>query len=125
MTRLCSFIGPMALVLMATNCGAEEIVGTWQSDEGTMRVKFESCGQATCGDVVWVKPGGDTKATFGQRLFSDMRPDGESSWRGKANYNGSIYVSTMSLRGSVLTTTGCVMAGLLCKSDTWRKSGAR
>jgi hypothetical protein len=41
-----------------------------------MRVKFDQCGDALCGNVVWVKPGSDMKAKVGQRQFYDMRRDG-------------------------------------------------
>ena len=38
-----------------------------------MRVKFDPCGDALCGNVVWVKPGSDVKAKVGRRLFYDAR----------------------------------------------------
>jgi uncharacterized protein (DUF2147 family) len=115
----------MALLLSAQGCLAEELVGTWTLDEGTIRVKFGPCGKATCGDVVWVKPGGGAKAKVGQRLFFDVRPNGNNSWIGKATYSGSIYVSSMLLNETVLRTTGCIMIGLFCQSGTWRKDAAR
>jgi uncharacterized protein (DUF2147 family) len=35
-----------------------------------MRVKFDQCGDALCGKVVWLKPGSDVKAKVGRRLFT-------------------------------------------------------
>ncbi|HVR57205.1 MAG TPA: hypothetical protein VMT72_10300 [Pseudolabrys sp.] len=60
-----------ALLLAASPCFAEEVLGTWTSDEDAMRVKFDPCGDALCGNVIWVKPGSDVKAKVGRRLFYD------------------------------------------------------
>lgn len=45
-----------AWLLAASPCFAEEVLETWTSDEDAMRVKFDRCGDAPCGNVVWVKP---------------------------------------------------------------------
>lgn len=125
MPRFSTWLVLMTLLSNANGCLAEELVGAWTLDEGTIRVKFGPCGEAVCGDVVWVKPGVDAKAKAGQRLFFDMKPNGNDSWTGKATYSGSVYVSSMSLRGTVLRTTGCIMIGLFCQSGTWRRVAAR
>jgi uncharacterized protein (DUF2147 family) len=125
MPRFSTSLVLVAFLLNANGCLAGDLIGTWTLDEGTVRVAFERCGDAICGDVVWVKPGGDTEAKAGQRLFFDMRPNGNNSWMGKATYSGSIYVSSMSIKETVLRTTGCIMVGLFCKSGTWRRGAAR
>jgi len=125
MTRLSVYLVVIALSLTANDCLAEEIIGTWKSDKGAMRVKFEPCGGATRGSIVWVKPGADTRAKLGQHLFFDMRPDGKKSWTGKAAYDGSVYFSRISIAETDLRTSGCVMTGLLCKSEIWRRVPAR
>jgi hypothetical protein len=56
------------LLLAASPCFAEEVLGTWTSDEDAMRVKFDQCGDALCGNVVRVKPGSDVKTKVGRRL---------------------------------------------------------
>jgi uncharacterized protein (DUF2147 family) len=121
MARLRVYLVVMAFSLTATDCLADEIIGTWMSEQGAMQVRFEPCGEATCGDVVWVKPGSDTRAKPGQRLFFDMRPDGKGAWTGKVDYDGSVYLSRISIEGTDLRTSGCVMSGLFCKSETWRR----
>jgi len=125
MTRLSVYPVVIALSLFANGCLAEEIIGAWDSDNGAMRVKFEPCGEATCGSIVWVKPGANTRAKLGQHLFFDMRPDGKKSWTGKAAYDGSVYFSRISIAETDLRTSGCVMTGLLCKSEIWRRVPAR
>jgi uncharacterized protein (DUF2147 family) len=102
---------------------ADEIFGTWLRDTGDEQVKFEPCGDAICGDIVWLKPGSGLNAKIGKRLFFDMRPSGANSWTGKAasSDTGSIYSGKMSIEGSTLIISGCIIGGLICKSANWRR----
>ena len=102
---------------------ADDVLGIWLRDNGNVQVKFETCGDAVCGNVAWLKPGSDSKAKLGQRLFFDMRPSGANSWTGKAESpdDGSIYSGKMSVEGSTLTTSGCIAGGLICKSANWKR----
>ena len=119
--RLC--LALTALPLTAGSGLADDVVGTWLRDNGAVRVKFEPCGDAICGNIVWLKSGSDSKAKVGQRIFFDMRPDGANSWTGKAANpdNGSIYSGKMSVEGSTLSTSGCIIGGLICKSANWKR----
>jgi uncharacterized protein (DUF2147 family) len=119
---------PLALtltaVLLTSSPGfADDVLGIWLRDNGNVQVKFETCGDAVCGNIVWLKPGSDSKARVGQRLFFDMRPSGANSWTGKAASpdDGSIYSGKMSVEGSTLITSGCIVGGLICKSANWRR----
>jgi uncharacterized protein (DUF2147 family) len=118
--RLC--LGLTAFLLTTSPCLADEVFGTWLRDNGALQVKFEPCGDSICGNVVWLKPGSDSKAKVGQRLFFDMRPTGANSWTGNATNpnNGSIYSGKMSIEGSSLSTSGCMVGGVVCKSANWR-----
>lgn len=102
---------------------ADDIFGTWLRDNGALQVKFEPCGDAICGNVVWIKPGSDSKAKVGQRLFFEMRPNGANSWTGKAASpdSGSVYSGKMSIEGTGLNTSGCMVGGLICKSVNWKR----
>jgi uncharacterized protein (DUF2147 family) len=114
----------MTAILLTTSPGfADDVLGIWLRDNGNVQVKFETCGDAVCGNIVWLKPGSDSKARVGQRLFFDMRPSGANSWTGKAASpdDGSIYSGKMSVEGSTLITSGCIVGGLICKSANWRR----
>ena len=119
--RLCLVL--MVFPLTASPSLADEIFGTWLRDNGAEQVKFEPCGDAICGNIVWLKPGSDSKAKVGQRLFFDMHPDGTNSWTGKAAApdDGSIYSGKMSIEGVTLSTSGCIVGGLICKSANWKR----
>ncbi|MEH2565440.1 DUF2147 domain-containing protein [Bradyrhizobium sp. AZCC 2289] len=112
-----------AFLLTTSPSLADDIFGTWLRDNGALQVKFEPCGDAICGNIVWVKPGSDSKAKVGQRLFFEMRPNGVNSWTGKAASpdSGSVYSGKMSIEGSGLNTSGCMVGGLICKSVNWKK----
>jgi uncharacterized protein (DUF2147 family) len=119
--RLC--LALTAFLLTTSSSLADDVLGTWLRDNGALQVKFEPCGDAICGNIVWLKPGSDSKAKVGQRLFFDMRPTGAKSWTGKAASpdNGSIYSGKMSIEGSALSASGCMVGGLICKSANWRR----
>ena len=96
--------------------------GTYLRDTGASRVRIAKCGDAYCGSIVWLKdPNGPAK--IGQRVFYEMKPDGENKWVGKAfnPEDGKTYSGKMSLSGANLTTAGCVAGGWICKSVNWSK----
>jgi uncharacterized protein (DUF2147 family) len=103
---------------------ADDLGGTWLRESGASKVKFTPCGGALCGHIVWLKPGTDTPAKIGQRIFFDMKPDGANAWAGSAfnPEDGKTYSGKMSLSGDTLTTSGCVLGGIICKSTAWTRS---
>jgi len=101
---------------------AQDALGTWLRDNGNSRVRFSKCGEALCGSIVWLKEPTDT-AKVGQRVFFDMKPNGAGKWSGSAfnPEDGKTYSGTMSLAGDTLTTAGCVLGGLICRSVKWSR----
>lgn len=117
--------GLAALALLAgiAAAGAQEVTGTWQRDTGASRVRFAKCGEALCGTISWLRdPNGPAK--LGQRIFYDMKPNGANKWSGSAfnPEDGKTYSGTMTLSGDTLTTAGCIMGGLICRSVKWTRS---
>ncbi|SEC68376.1 DUF2147 domain-containing protein [Bradyrhizobium erythrophlei] len=118
--RLCQ--SAVVLVLSATPSLADGISGVWLRNDGEVRVKFDQCGDAICGAIVWLKPGAESKAKIGQRVFYEMRSAGANSWTGKASPDGdSVYSGKLSIEGATLTTSGCIVGGLICKSASWTR----
>jgi len=120
-SKLAAFAA-LGLLASATGAAAQEVVGTWERDTGASRVRFTKCGEALCGSLSWLK---DTNgpAKVGQRIFYDMKPNGANKWSGSAfnPEDGKTYSGTMTLSGSTLTTAGCVMGGLICRSVKWNR----
>jgi uncharacterized protein (DUF2147 family) len=67
--RLC--LALTAFLLTTTPSLADDVLGTWLRDNGALQVKFEPCGDAICGNIVWLKPGSASKAKVGQRLWAN------------------------------------------------------
>jgi uncharacterized protein (DUF2147 family) len=103
---------------------ADDITGTWLRESGQSKVKFAPCGSAICGNIVWIKAGVDTPAKVGQRLFFDIKPTGPNTWN--ASYanpdDGKTYAAKISLSGGTLTTEGCALGGMICRSSTWTRA---
>ncbi len=115
----------LGAVAIASPALAGDVAGTWLRDTGASQVKFAPCGGgAICGNLVWLKPGVETPAKIGQRIFFDMKPSGADTWSGSAfnPEDGKTYSGKMSLSGNTLTTSGCVMGGMICKSTTWTRA---
>ncbi|MBI5128092.1 MAG: DUF2147 domain-containing protein [Rhodopseudomonas palustris] len=110
--------------MTATPARADDVAGTWLRDTGLSKVKFAPCGGALCGTLVWLKPGVETPAKIGQKVFFDMKPTGANAWAGSAfnPEDGKTYSGKMSLAGDTLTTQGCAMGGIICKSASWTRS---
>lgn len=118
-------IGVLAFALAAGGAAsAEDITGVWLRDSGISKVRFAPCGAAICGTIAWLKEGADPNAKVGQKVFFDMKPDGDNTWAGSAfnPEDGKTYTGKMTLSGGTLVTKGCVLGGLICKSVSWTRS---
>ena len=75
----------VALAVLAASAPpavASELTGVWTKADGSAKLRFSACGgSAMCGFLAWKKELGGA-ARIGQKLFSDMRPNGEGSWAG-------------------------------------------
>jgi uncharacterized protein (DUF2147 family) len=132
--------GALALVtlalLAATPAVAGDPTGVWIRANGNSKIRIDNCGSALCGTVVWEKnPRKDTynpdpakrdQAITGLRVLLGMKPSGTpDQWKGEV-YNaddGKTYTGYITLEGAgKLKLQGCVLGGLICKSDTWSRS---
>ncbi|GGA93404.1 hypothetical protein GCM10011491_21910 [Brucella endophytica] len=98
--------------LAAEQAAATElIVGTWKRPNGTI-IKYDSCGADTyCGTVM-------TGEYKGKSIGTMSGKDG--SYKGKVNKldEGKTYTGKASVKGNTLSLSGCVMGGLICKSES-------
>lgn len=111
------------LLGLAAPALAQDVAGTWLRDTGASKVRFAKCGEAMCGTISWLR---DTSgpAKLGQRIFYDMKPSDAGKWSGSAfnPEDGKTYLGTMSLAGDTLTTSGCVLGGMICRSVKWSRA---
>ena len=117
--------------------------GTWLTEGGRSQVHLAHCGDALCGRIQWLKepsdpatgrprrdarnpdPGKRDRLLIGVDILLGLRP-GETpdQWAGDI-YNpedGKTYQARLTLLDArTLQVKGCVLGGLICKSQAWSR----
>lgn len=121
---------------------AADPLGTWSTEGGKAQVRVANCGAALCGTIVALaepndpatgKPKTDAQNTdagrrsrpmIGVQIVLGMKPASAGKWEGQV-YNaedGKTYTGSISMQGAdTLRLQGCVMGGMICKSQTWTR----
>jgi uncharacterized protein (DUF2147 family) len=123
--RLLAVSAAVVLAASATAAVAGDAKGEWARDDGKAKVRIASCGgEALCGAISWLRDPNSDPGKVGQQVFFDMKPKGDNIWTGSAfnPEDGKTYSGKMTLSGDRLTTAGCVLGGLICKSMGWTRS---
>lgn len=101
----------------------DDILGTWMRGDGAARVKMAACGEAICATNIWIKDPTRQNEKVGDRLIFKIKPSGDN-WSGtgydpqrRLNLSAKLQASADSM-----TTTGCVLAGLICRSTKWTRN---
>jgi uncharacterized protein (DUF2147 family) len=120
---LAGVIAALTSPIFVSSAMAADPSGTWLRESGASRVKIAKCGSAYCGTIVWLKDP-SSPAKVGQRVFYEMEANGDGKWAGKAfnPEDGKTYSGKMVLAGNQLTTSGCALGGLVCKSVRWSRA---
>lgn len=98
------------------------LLGEWARGDGVARVRIAPCGGDFCAINTWIRPGvADEKA--GDRLVMSVKPAGPAQWSGMAfdPQRDRSYKISINVGGASMTTRGCVLGGLLCKSVGWTR----
>src|SRR5262249_28731428 len=137
---LCRAAALIVLLSFAMPAFAEELIGTWLTQEKDAQIKVAPCGKALCGTVAWLRdavdqktgkppvddknpdPAKRTRRILGIQIFA-MEQDASGSWAGGI-YNsddGKTYEGRLSPQGdSELEVQGC--SGSLCGSEVWTRA---
>jgi uncharacterized protein (DUF2147 family) len=142
--RLTSVVVFSALALIAMKpAQAAEPFGTWLTGDAKGQVRMVNCGGALCGTLSWLKEPNDpdtkqpktdknnkdagkrSRPLLGVPIVINMKPSGTpDQWTGDV-YNaedGNTYSGSFALTGpNTAALKGCVMGGLICKSQTWTR----
>jgi len=131
---LAAGLAAFGLLLLAgpAHAQAQDPSGTYLSESGETRVRIAKCGQAYCGTIVSVQ--GDAKdmnnpdarlrgrSLVGVQMISNLKPSGEGFTGQLYNYkDGKTYTGKMTFAGKAMLLSGCVLGGLICRSQTWSK----
>lgn len=109
-----TFIATCGLVAgLALPALADPIEGNWKTEAGTT-AEIAPCGGAYC---ITLKSGDHSGKNIGRLEGSDgsyqgsiTDPENDKTYKGKA-----------SVKGGALKLSGCVLGGLICRSQNWRK----
>jgi uncharacterized protein (DUF2147 family) len=131
--KLNRFAALGALVL-ATSAHGQSVdpSGTWLSQSGETRVRIARCGAAYCGTITASALATDVnnpdaskrdRKLVGVQMITDIKPAGDG-FSGQL-YNiqdGKTYTGKLKLTDpKTMELSGCVMGGLICRSQTWTK----
>ncbi len=115
---------------------AADAKGDWVRPNGASKIRIVSCGNALCGELIWLKtPRNDTanpdaskrsRPLIGVQIVQSMTPTTKANQRKGKDYNaedGKTYTGFIELTSAnKLKLEGCVMGGLICKGETWSRS---
>ncbi|WP_294289901.1 DUF2147 domain-containing protein [uncultured Sphingomonas sp.] len=108
--------------------------GLWLSPHKSVIVQTGPCGDRLCGRIVWANGEAESDARdagvehlVGTMLLQDYRPDGDGRWKGTVfvpdmGHSFASEIDTVS--PEALRVKGCVLGGLLCKSQLWTRVAA-
>ena len=140
-------LAAVSAVVLALNVAAPAFaadpVGTWLTGDKKGKVKIVNCGGAICGSLAWMQEPNDPEThqpktdkhnsdaskqgrpLIGIPIVLSMKPNGADVWQGQV-YNaedGGTYTGSFTVTGAnSAELKGCVMGGLICKSQTWTRS---
>lgn len=139
--RLLSAILLMAAVLLPYGAAhAQELTGTWLTDDGAAHVAFAPCDSGQCGHIVWLaepmsaidgKPKRDRynpdaslqyRPIIGLPILTGIQPRPEGGWFAHSydpKDGGEHDITVEPTQSGKLKLTGCVLGGLFCKSFIW------
>ncbi|HEX7781643.1 MAG TPA: DUF2147 domain-containing protein [Sphingobium sp.] len=108
------------------------VTGTWLNPRGTVAVNAGDCSGKLCGWVSWASPvaladaaAADIPHLIGTELLQNYRPAGPNRWAGRVYVPdmGRSFQSTIEqIDPQHLKISGCILGGLFCKSQIWRRS---
>jgi len=123
----------MALMLIAANGFAQDILGTWLTEAGDAKVEIYQSGNTVNGKIVWLAKGPETKdihntdeklrsrKLMGVNILSGLTKKKEK-WEGGKIYNpknGKSYKCSIWLEGKELKVRGYI--GFLFETQTWER----
>lgn len=113
----------LALAFAASSAAAgPSLEGDWARGDGKAKVHIAPCGDDLCAVNTWMRP--DVRdEKVGDRLVMMLRQVNDTTWKGKAfdPQRNLTYAFTLRVGDTDLTTTGCILGGLLCKSMGWTR----
>ncbi len=107
------------------------VSGVWANPHGTLKVEVGNCSKLLCAWVVEASPHQQSAAQktgtatlIGMNLLQDVKQTSAGSWQGKIfvpERGASYFTKIRQLGPNELKVSGCLLGGLICKSEVWRR----
>lgn len=117
-------VAASAMILMANGVGADggglSIAGDWGRSDGALRINIAPCGKKLCAVNTWTRDA-DSGDQVGDRLVLSLSPREASTLAGEAfdERRRLTYSLRISVDRDAMTTRGCLLAGLACRTMNW------
>ena len=100
--------------------GGPTIIGDWSRNDGSSRINIGPCGKLLCAVNTWIRDPAEGELV-GDRLVLALQPLDPNALTGEAfdERRKLRYSLLISVKGNAMTTEGCLMSGVLCKSLRW------
>lgn len=119
------YVLTMTIVLVAGTAAASvssaDITGAWSRTDGGSRISVEPCGDRICAVNTWVKD--SASESVGDRLVMTLQPSDDARLSGEAvdEKRGVKYSMVISVERDAMTTQGCMLSGIVCKTRSWTR----
>jgi uncharacterized protein (DUF2147 family) len=105
----------------------------WLNPHNNVAVRTGACGAKLCGWIVWANPEALADARdaglpqlIGTELLENYQAKGRGSWAGRVfvpDMNRHFYSTIDVVSPTQLRIAGCILGGLICKSQVWTRIG--
>jgi uncharacterized protein (DUF2147 family) len=111
--------GPALLGSAQAGSGAM-ITGAWSRTDGGSRITIEQCGDLFCAVNTWIKDPSKGEEV-GDRFVMTLQPSDPARLTGEALdvKRGTKYTMLILVAEDAMTTQGCVLSGVVCKTMKW------
>lgn len=115
-----AFASIVAISFIATDLAqAASATGTWLRPKTGAHVKAFACGNGLGLKIMKARK----KETVGTVIMCSAKKTAPNKWQGdlKSTEDGNIYSGTVTINGTKLRLEGCAFAGLICKTEVWKR----
>jgi uncharacterized protein (DUF2147 family) len=113
-------VGSTLLVAGSASAGDPTITGNWSRNDGGSRITIGPCGALLCAVNTWIRDPAEGELV-GDRMVLALQPRDPNALTGEAfdERRKLRYSLLISVDGDAMTTEGCLVSGVLCKSLRW------
>jgi uncharacterized protein (DUF2147 family) len=114
-------VGSALLVAGSASAGGgPTITGDWSRNDGASRINIAPCGAHLCAVNTWIRDPAEGELV-GDRLVLALQPRDAGALAGEAfdERRRLRYSLLISVNGNAMTTEGCLLSGVMCKSLRW------